>query len=181
MKIVKRILLGLLGLFALLLVIGLFLPSTWHVERSVAVAAPPEAIAPLIVDLRQWEQWAAWNNAMDPTMVTDYAGPPSGVGASMTWRGDEMGQGTMVITKVAPGRVEYDMSLEEQGTPAHGQFILEAAGGETTVTWIDEGDMGWFIPGRYFIPALESMLGEHFQIGLDRLRPLAEARASAAS
>ena len=45
MKIVKRILLGLLGLFALLLVIGLFLPSTWHVERSVTVAAPPEAIA----------------------------------------------------------------------------------------------------------------------------------------
>ncbi|MEZ4382946.1 MAG: SRPBCC family protein [Nannocystaceae bacterium] len=179
MKIIKRILLGLLALVALLLVIGLFLPSTWHVERTVTVAAPPEAIAPLIVEPRQWAQWAAWNNEMDPTMVTEYAGPPSGVGASMRWHGESMGQGTMVITKVEPGRVEYDMSLEEQGTPAHGQFLLEPAGGATKVTWIDEGDVGWFVPGRYLIPVLESMLGDHFQIGLDKLRPLAEARASA--
>jgi hypothetical protein len=35
--------------------------------------------------------------------------------------------------------------------------------------------MGWFIPGRYFIPMLEKQLGEHFEIGLSKLKALAEA------
>lgn len=178
MKLLKRILTGLAGLLVLLLVIGLFLPSTWRVERSVTIKASPDRIAPMIADLHQWKNWAAWNNEMDPTMVTTYEGPEAGVGATMRWRGDEMGFGTLVIRAVEPGRIEYDMTMEEQQTPAHGQFLLVAEGDATRLTWIDEGDMGWFIPGRYFRPMLESMLGEHFDIGLGKLKALAETAAS---
>lgn len=181
MKLFKRILLGLLALVGLLLVIGLFLPSTWRVERSIAIKAPPERITPLIVDLHRWKEWAAWNDSMDPTMVTTYDGPALGVGASMHWTGEEMGTGTLVIRAAGPTRIEYDMTMEEQGTPARGQFILAVDGDATTLTWIDEGDMGFFIPGRYFRSTLESMLGEHFDVGLGKLKEIAEGPAGAAA
>ncbi|MEZ4448200.1 MAG: SRPBCC family protein [Nannocystaceae bacterium] len=180
MKILKRILIGLVALVALLLVVGLFLPSKWRVERTIAIGATPEAIAPLLATPRRWADWAAWNNQMDPTLVTTYGGPETGVGASMTWKGESMGHGTMTITSVAPTVITYDLVLEENQTPAHGTFSLSVEGDKTMVTWLDEGDMGMFIPGRYFRPLLEKMLGEHFELGLKKLQPLAESEARAA-
>lgn len=177
MKILKRVLLGVVGLVALLLVIGLFLPSKWQVERAITIAATPEAITPLIATPRRWAEWAAWNNDMDPTMVTTYGGPESGAGASMSWTGEKMGTGTLTIASVTPTSVTYDMVMEAQETPSHGAFTLSVEGDKTRVVWRDEGEMGMFIPGRYFVPIMESMLGEHFEIGLQKLQPLAEAAA----
>jgi hypothetical protein len=176
MKLWKKILIGLGAVIALLIVVGLLLPSKWRVERSMTMAAKPESIVPLISDLKRWKDWAAWNNEMDPTMQTTYNGPPSGPGASMSWKGDKMGFGTLTLTEVDVQKgIKYEMKMEEQQTPAHGSFSFAPEGTGTKVTWVDEGDMGWFIPGRYFIPMLEKQLGEHFEIGLSKLKALAEA------
>lgn len=179
MKLWKKILLGIAALVALLLVIALFLPSKWKVERSVSIASKPERILPLIADLHQWKDWAAWNSQLDPTMQTTYSGSAQGAGATMSWKGEKMGIGTLTITEADPVKgVRYDMKMEEQQTPAHGQFNFSADGEGTKVTWVDEGDMGMFLPGRYFVSMLEKQLGEHFEIGLKNLKKLAETPAA---
>lgn len=175
MKLWKKILLGLVALVALLVLVALFLPSKWRVERSVTVAAKPEVILPFVADLHQWKNWAAWNNEMDPSMQTTYSGNAQGAGATMSWKGEKMGFGTLTITQADPQKgVRYEMKMEEQQTPAQGQINFEAAGESTKVVWIDEGDMGLFLPGRYFVSMLEKQLGEHFDIGLKNLKKLAE-------
>jgi len=55
MKWLRRIVVAVAAVIALLLVIGMLLPSGFKVQRSVQVAAPPSKIYPLIVEPRQWK------------------------------------------------------------------------------------------------------------------------------
>jgi hypothetical protein len=48
----------LVAIVVLLLGIGLTLPSTFKVPRSIDVSAAPEKIYPLIADPREWDQHA---------------------------------------------------------------------------------------------------------------------------
>ena len=79
----KRIALTLVAIVVLLLGIGLILPSTFKVQRSIDVSAAPDKIYPLIADPREWKKWSAWN-ARDPAMKIAYSGPPAGSGPSVT-------------------------------------------------------------------------------------------------
>jgi len=54
MRWAKRIELALVAIVVLLLTIGLILPSTFNVQRSVDVSAAPDKIYPLMADPREW-------------------------------------------------------------------------------------------------------------------------------
>ncbi len=55
MKWLKRVILAVWRVVAVLLVVGLLLPSGFKVQRSLQIAAPPAKIYPLIADPRQWK------------------------------------------------------------------------------------------------------------------------------
>src|SRR5262245_8304270 len=68
-------------------------PANFRVARSLAIAAPPDAVFPHVNDLKKWEAWNPWGK-IDPNMKLTYAGPASGVGASYSWAGNnEVGEG----------------------------------------------------------------------------------------
>jgi hypothetical protein len=50
-------------------------------------------------ELKEWQSWAAWNNAMDPEVKYEYGGPASGVGAWWSWNGPKMGHGKMTVPR----------------------------------------------------------------------------------
>ena len=74
MRILKRIILGLIALILIFAAIGFFLPSHFKVERSAEIAAPPEKVYALIQAPREWKEWAIWNQR-DPNMQITYFGP----------------------------------------------------------------------------------------------------------
>src|SRR4029434_4591182 len=69
MKILKNLLLMLLALIAVVLLIALFLPSRYQVERRIVIQAKPQAIFPWINDPKKWPEWTAWNKEKDPTLA----------------------------------------------------------------------------------------------------------------
>lgn len=184
----KKIGIGFVILVAVFVVVGLFMPSKWSVERFVVTTASPETVSTFIVQPRKWTDWAAWNNEMDPEAKWTYFGAPRGVGAKMAWSGPKMGKGILTITAVEPGKsVSYEMEMEgtisgegeqtkmEGGSPAKGGFTFTPEGTTATrITWRDEGDMGMNLLGRFFIPVLEDMLTTHFDIGLANLKKISE-------
>jgi hypothetical protein len=171
----KKILVGLVGLVVLGAGVGLALPSKWSVERSRTVKARAEHIVPVIADVRTWKEWTAWSAQRDPKAEWTFSGAPTGVGATMSWKGPELGFGTLTMTEVGPTRVAYSMSMEGN-TPATGGFTLTPeADGTTRVTWKDEGDMGFDLMGRFFLPMIDSMLQKDFDAGLAGLAARAEA------
>lgn len=176
MKWLKRILIGVVAVAALLLVIGLLLPSGFKVQRSVAIAAPPAAVYAYIVDPRQWKAWSVWNQR-DPAMVVQYSGAPSGAGAKWSWQSQSEGNGAMEFTAAVPGeRVDYALSFPEFGMTSHGVLRLTPHSTGTLVTWTNEGDVGSSPINRYFGLVMDRLVGPDFEAGLKNLKALAERK-----
>ena len=174
MKWLKRVVVAVVGLVALLLVIGLLLPSGFKVQRSVQVAAPPAKVYPLIADPRQWKNWSVWNQR-DLAMQMQYSGADSGAGAKWSWQSKTEGNGMMEFTAAVPTeRIVYALSFPDMGMTSRGELQLVPEGTGTRVTWTNEGDMGGNPINRYFGVMMDSMVGPDFEAGLNNLKTAAE-------
>ncbi|MCB0360354.1 MAG: hypothetical protein KDD44_11985, partial [Bdellovibrionales bacterium] len=98
-------------LLAVLLVIGLFLPTNFVVLRTTSIAAPTETIYPLVNDLTQWQRWEPWSE-MDPSIKISRGDITQGVGATQSWVGND-GSGSLRITHSSPETgIAYDLSFD---------------------------------------------------------------------
>ena len=61
--------------------------STYTVERTERIAAPPDAVRERIIDLRRWQTWSPWEG-LDPELRRTSGGAASGVGAWYEWDGN---------------------------------------------------------------------------------------------
>lgn len=157
-------------LLLLLLVIGLFLPSSGHVERSIVIPQVPEVPFNLVNCLKDWEKWSPWHK-MDKQMKIRYSGPPEGKGASYDWTSDhdKVGNGRQTIVDSRPAEyVLMDMEFAEGGPARCGFYFLKTQGG-TEVKWTIDSDAGWNLPARYFILLMDYFVGPHFEDGLASL------------
>ncbi len=172
---IKKILLGLLGIIVLLVIVSFFLPREVHVERSIVINAPQEIAFEQVNTLKNWENWSPWNE-LDPNMSIVYSGPESGTGAMYTWEGnDKVGKGNLKITNSEPfNRVETDLDFMEQGV-AKGYYTFEPVEGNTKVTWGFDSDMGMNPIGRYMGLMMETFLGPDFEKGLSNMKIAAES------
>ena len=170
MKVLKKILIFVGLLLLVLIIVSQFLPSTYHVERSVVIAAKADAVHPWVNNLRKWPEWSAWTAAKDPTLVYQYEGPEEGVGAISKWDAKKMGEGSMKLTASEPGKlVKFDLSFDHGKYLSTGTFNFEPAGDGTKVTWGMDGSVSRNPLDRYFSLLMDSMVGKDFEEGLGNL------------
>jgi hypothetical protein len=171
----KKLLLSLVILVAALAAVGMLLPRSITVTRSVTVNAPPETIYPLVATPRSWPSWSPWNKR-DPNMAITYSGPAQGVGAKWDWISKSEGDGSMVFTEAtAPTTATFELTIVGMGPPSKGTFTLAPSGSATTVEWTMTSDMGAGPVGRWFGLYFPSMLRKDFDDGLASLKRVAEA------
>ncbi len=181
-RVVGNLVVGLLALIALALLVGLFLPRTYHVERSVDVRAGTEVIYPDLVALRRWPEWTVWNKEKDPGVEWTYGSPDTGVGAEYSWVGPELGNGRLKIVKADPEKgIAYELSFENDSMRSEGEISMEKVAGVVRVVWTNHGDLGKNPVNRYFGLLMNRMIGPDFEEGLRRLKERAERAAPAAS
>jgi hypothetical protein len=179
MKVLKWIVLILIGLVVIFALVGFLLPAEYKVERSTVVKAAPAQIFPFVNELPNWQLWMAWYEK-DPEMEITYTGPTSGVGATSAWNSKTEGKGEMVVQEMIPDQlVRYRLSFPGF-EPSTGQIALEAVEDGTRVTWSDGGNLGGNPFIRYFGLMLDSMIGKDFETGLAKLKSIAEAKAAEA-
>ncbi len=169
MKILKRIVVAVLGI-ALLLVLGsFFLPSAWKVERAVTIQAPPAAVFPYVNSLKRWPDWTIWYER-EPGIQAVYEGPEAGVGAVSRWQGKD-GAGEMRILESRPDQaMRYELSFNHGEFKLQGEFLLTSDGPATLVTWKTGGDVGLNPLGRYFALLLDRWTGRDFEQSLLKLK-----------
>lgn len=175
MRILKILLLGILAIVALLLVISFFLPSKWHVERSIVINAPAENAFDQVNNLKNWDKWSPWMK-MDTTMKVTYSGPEEGVGASYSWEGDpkKTGKGKLTISESRPNEyVKTDLDFGEGGLGTGG-FKFEPADGGTKVSWSMDSDLGMNPIARYMGIIMTGMMEGIFDQGLGDIKKIAE-------
>jgi hypothetical protein len=175
MKWLKRVGLAIASLVLLLFVISLFLPSKWHVERSVIIAHEPGAIYPYLADLRKWPQWTAWTTNKDTTLSYSFEGPSEGTGAVQRWSSRKMGNGVLAIKLADPRKgVWFDLEMDRGKFKALGMILLQRLDEGTKVIWINQGELGYNFPGRYFALSLDRMMGPDLSEGLEKLKRVIE-------
>jgi hypothetical protein len=172
----KRILWGVAALVALLAVVIALQPAEFAVERSAQIAAPPDAVYPHIASLRAMDVWSPWTK-MDDEIQIQHAGPESGVGATESWTGPEIGSGRMTITSAKPNeRVELDLEFFEPiAARNRARFTLDGAAGGTRVTWRMEGSNDFLGKAASLVMDMEQMVGGTFERGLAELEAIVEA------
>jgi uncharacterized protein YndB with AHSA1/START domain len=164
-----------IGLFTILVALR---PAKFRIERSLAVAAPPERVFVHVNDFRKWEAWSPWEK-MDPTMKKTFAGAAEGEGSIYSWVGtSKVGEGRMTIEKSsAPALVALKIEFFKpwQATNAT-TFSFVPEGDRTKVTWAMEGENRTFAAKAFAtVMNMDKMVGKDFEKGLANLRSLAES------
>ncbi len=169
MKILKRILIGVLTLLILLVAIGFFLPNKAIVTRTRTMKASASVIFTELNDFHHWADFSPWA-ARDPKMKVEYTGNPlGGPGSGYKWSGNhEVGEGEMTITASEPGKsVDIDMKMMGQ------KFVhwkLEPGDSGTVVSWTLETNSAGLNPlKRWMNLFMDKFVGPDFEAGLKNL------------
>jgi hypothetical protein len=178
-----------LGLFALILIacIAVFaMASTqaddYHVERSVTMAAPPEAVHAVLDDMRRFHEWSPWQK-LDPAMKMDYAGPATGEGTSLHWVGnDKAGEGRMTITESTPPtsvgvKLEF---VKPFPSVADVKYTIAPEGSGSKVTWAMDGKKDMMTKVMCVFVSMDAMIGKDFETGLASLSAVTASGAAPA-
>lgn len=178
MKLIKSVLIVLAVIVLVFVVVGFFLPSRTHVERSVEINAQPETVFRLLNDLRIFNRWSPWAK-IDPQTEYGYSGSETGVGSVMRWSSEHphVGRGEQKIVSSEPNS-EIRLILTMEGMkPFQAGYILEPTPEGTKLTWEYEADNGLNLFYRYLGAfAMDSMLGSMFEQGLADFKEIAESQ-----
>lgn len=177
MKILK-IILGIIVVVVGLFFVYLFtLPDTYKVERSIVIKASPELVMEHIANFGKWEKWSPWR-FKDPNALYTFEGPEYGVGAKMSWEGnDSIGVGSMEISELQGNELmKYELKfIKPWEMGSRGSFIVSQEEGGTKVSWSDEGDLGLLM--RPMGAMMDAMIGPDFDKGLDAMKTHVEMEA----
>jgi effector-binding domain-containing protein len=171
----RNILLGLLLLVALFFAVGMVLPDTAHVVRSIKVEAPQAQVFALVNSFRRFDQWSPWADK-DPQLKTQLSGPAYGVGAHYEWQGNAaVGSGSQEIVSSTPNsQVKTRLSFAGFDQPSIASFDIEADGPITRVSWSLDIKLGANPIGHYFGMLMDRQIGPDYERGLARLKALLE-------
>ncbi len=175
MKVLKKLMIGVVAIVVILLVIGFLLPRTRHVERSVIIDAPASVIFAQVNGFQNFNEWSPFVAVM-PNASYGFEGPDYGVGSKITWEvtEPEAEVGSQTIVASTPyERVDLELDLGPQGD-GQSTYLLQDAEGGTRLTWTFDTDFGLDIPGRYWGIFLDRQLGPLYAQGLANLKRIAE-------
>lgn len=166
------------ALSALLIFVALQ-PSTYRVERSATINAPPAQVYGQVYDFEKWQAWSPWAK-LDPEAKVTFVGPKSGPGAVMRWAGnDKVGRGAMAITEARPDeaiKIRLDFVEPMAGT-SDVAFAFQPDGQATRVIWSIDGEQSFVERLMCTVMGvnLDRMIGDDYERGLANLKAVAEA------
>lgn len=172
---VQKTLIALGALAATLAGVVTVQPDSFHIERSVVMAAPRERAFAEVNDLHAWRGWSPWEDK-DPAMKRGYSGASSGVGAVYTWSGNrEVGEGRMTIERSEPSEIVIKLEFIQPfaGTDTATYSFAEVPGG-TRVTWAMDGKKNFVSKAFHMVFDVDKLLGADFERGLARMKAVAE-------
>lgn len=137
MKIIKRIVFGILAFIALLLLVALFIPNDYTVSVSTTINKPKAEVFDYVKQIKNQEKYSIWV-MQDPNIVMNYTGVDGTVGFKASWnsKDDNVGEGSQQITAVSDERIDVDLHFERpmKGDAKAATFVETVSGNQTKVT-----------------------------------------------
>lgn len=164
-----RILLLIVTLFVItFFLVAAVLPSDYHIERRVAIDAPPDTVYHHINTLKNWEHW----NPKMPEMR--YNDTEAGAGARQEWDTPEGGTGYLEIERSIPGEL-IQASIRFPGYDTfETAWMLRPVNDSTYLTWgMDFGDLSYPVE-RFSGVLTNKRMQANIHMGLQNLKDYLE-------
>jgi len=159
------------GLVALIILIGFFLPKKAHVARAVVIDASSETIFNHLNDLQLFIKWSPWTEK-DPNMSYLFEGNNSGEGQIYKWEGNPktVGSGKMTITQSVPNeKIVTEIDFGKMGT-VEAKWVIETKEDKCKVIWTLDTNLGINPIARYFGLFMDKRIGTDYEHGLNKLK-----------
>jgi len=161
---IKKILLVLLALVAIILIVAAFQPDSYVIERTATIAVAPEVVFAHVTDQRDWQRSNPWI-LEDPTAKAEFSGAASGVGSVYSWTGDDVGSGTAKIVEARPysyakAALEFYEPFEDKATD---EYILEPSNGGTKIIHRMSGNNNYIAKLMGLFMSMDDMIGGKFE------------------
>jgi hypothetical protein len=172
----KKIVIALAVLIAIVLIYAATKPDTFRVERSAVMNAAPEKVFAQLNDLHNWQAWSTWERK-DPNMKKTFSGAASGVGAVYGWEGNkDVGKGSMAIAESSLNqKVQIKLDFIE---PFEGHniadLVLQPEGVGTRVVWSMYGPSPFVAKVMGLLFDMDKMIGNDFEDSLANLKQVVE-------
>ena len=147
-----------------------FISPDYEFERSIEINAPSYIVFNQVTDLHNWPNWAVWWKN-DSTIATKFNEVKRGKGASMKWKGEEVGGGGLEIISCSLEGMET--SLDFGNMTPNGIWRFEEIDSGTKVTWGMKGEMPFIM--RFMTLFIDKMAGPDFEKGLRGLKEVCES------
>ena len=151
-------------------------PDAYTVTRSQLINAPADQLHAIINSPREFEKWSPYS-PKDPQMKNTYSGPASGVGARNDFVGNnQVGQGSVeIIRSTAPREVAMRLIMVKPfAADNEVVYSLQQQGATTQVTWAMTAKNPYFAKVIGVFINMDKMIGGDFEVGLQKLKALAE-------
>lgn len=165
----------LLLLFALIVlsIIGLALPSSFKVARTLRINNSAAGIYPYLNTINRWPEWTILNKSKDATILYSFSGPERGIGGTMTFDGEKLGNGKItILDSERDHSLNFEIKLNEEQVTILGIVLLEPKSTGTDVTITMKGDVGFHLVNRYVILMTNQVYGSFLDETLQNLQAL---------
>ena len=168
----KKILIGLIVVILIFVIVVALQRSTYSVQRSSTIDAPPAAVFAAMNDFHNWEAWSPWAK-LDPDAKNTFSGEESGKGAVFAWDGnDDVGEGQMTITESRPNELvqihlEFMRPMADECTT---KFTFAPNGEGTEVTWNMSGENNFIGKAFCLFMNMDEIVGKDFEKGLANMK-----------
>jgi hypothetical protein len=175
----KKGTLFLLSIILLLVVIGVLLPSSYHVERSIRINSSSKTIFPYLNNLQKWSSWTSLNVNKDYSLEQQFSGSTQGIGSEMAYHGDKLGKGKIkIVDNELDDHVTFSLLINNRFNTDGNIKIESKSETDSKVIITLDGDVGFHLPNRYIILMMNNIAGSLFEESLNRLKMVAEAKKS---
>ena len=176
MRLVKMFSFVLLGLFAVVTIIGLLIPSSVKISRGVIINADSATLFRALSDVKQWNQWLPWITT-DSGAIVQLSPVTNQPGSFFRWKGVRYkSAGTISIKEIKNDEILLLHELQGMNK-ADGGFRIRSTGakGEVTeVLWYMEYKLKWYPWERFYGIFVDHIIGPAFEKGLEQLKNFAE-------
>ena len=162
MRLVKLGIISVVGLFLVIFLLSLLLPSSMRVSRAITINAPVDSVLKYIGDLRQWPYWNAFvsKEKLNNGIFSDTSFSSSEIKIS-------------IKKPVQPGRIETSWQRTGQDALNSEIGFLQTDRG-IIVQWYFDFTVKWYPWEKFGSIVFDKELGPPMENSLEQLKKITE-------
>jgi hypothetical protein len=177
MRLIKMFLFVIVGLFAVITVIGLFIPSSVKISRGIIVSADSSKVYNELSDVKNWNKWLPWITA-DSGAIVQLSATTNSPGSFFRWKGVKINSaGTITIQSSKPNEILLLHELKDMNKAEGGFRMRSVSPVETEMLWYMEYKLKWYPWERFFGIFTDRIIGSAFDKGLEQFKNYIEQAA----